>query len=71
MTNLHILEGGLIAPDLARRACGGWLATAPKDSGFSIGVTAETADKAREEFGIAMRRWLEILATGAKPHGQS
>lgn len=50
-----------IAPELMRRACGGWLAVAPKGSLFSIGVTAQTAEEAREKFGLTIQRWIEIL----------
>jgi hypothetical protein len=54
---------GEIKPDLVRRSCGGWLAVAPKDGIFSIGVTAPTPDEAREQFRLTICRWLEILST--------
>jgi hypothetical protein len=63
MSNLQIVNNGEIVPDLMRRSCGGWLAVAPKDGIFSIGVTAPTADEAREKFGTTIQCWLEILAT--------
>jgi len=55
-----------IRPDLMRRTGGGWLAVAPKGGVFSIGVTAPTANEAREKFSSVIRRWVEILATEGK-----
>ena len=53
---------GKIEPKMARRECGGWLATAPRWSPFRIGVTAPTEAEAREAFSRAVVRWGEILA---------
>jgi hypothetical protein len=57
------VNNGEIAPDIMRRSCGGWLAVAPAGGQFSIGVTAPTAEEARERFRTVVRRWIEILAT--------
>lgn len=57
---------GDLAPDLVQRACGGWLAISPISSPIAVGVTAPTAQEAREKFGSVFRRWLEILDTEMK-----
>lgn len=54
-----------VRPDLIRRTGGGWLAVAPKDAIFSIGVTASTDDEALEKFSFVFARWVEILAMKA------
>jgi hypothetical protein len=62
MSDPRVVNNGEIEPNLMRRSCGGWLAVAPKDAIFSIGVTAPTANDAREQFCSTILRWLEILA---------
>jgi hypothetical protein len=66
MPDIQFVSNGEIVPDLMRRSCGGWLAVAPNGAKFSIGVTAATAEEAREKFCSVVRRWLEILASGEK-----
>lgn len=55
-----------IRPDMIRRRCGGWLAVAPDGACFSMGVTAPTEEEAREKFGSAFGRWLEIICDPRK-----
>ena len=50
-----------IRPDLVRRTTGGWLAVAPKGAKFPIGVTAPTAEEAKERFRSAYEGWLLLL----------
>jgi hypothetical protein len=50
-----------IRPDLVRRTRGGWLAVAPSNAPFSIGVTAATEAEAKEKFRYVFSRWLEII----------
>ncbi len=50
-----------ICPDLMRRACGGWLAAAPRGGRFTFAVTADTADEARDRFRSTIQRWVAIL----------
>lgn len=52
---------GQVEPDVIERACGGWLAIAPRAIGFSIGVTAPTEVEARAKFGFVLVRWLELV----------
>jgi hypothetical protein len=47
-----------IAPSVIRRSCGGWLAFTPTGAKFTLGVTAATAEDAREQFSS------EILESG-------
>lgn len=51
----------VIQSDLVRRTTGGWLAVAPKGAKFPIGVTAPTAEEAKERFCSAYARWLALL----------
>jgi hypothetical protein len=57
-THSNICE---IPPEIVRRSCGGWLAMMPKGGIFTIAVTANTADEARECFRLTILRWVEIL----------
>lgn len=50
-----------IRPVLKHRACGGWLATAPAGSIFSMGVTAPSETEARERFYSTVSQWAETL----------
>lgn len=59
MTDWKPLES--MTPDVARRECGGWLATAPKWSPLKFGVTAATEDAAREAFRVSLWQWLTAL----------
>ena len=63
MQDIQVVSNGEIEPDLMRRSCGGWLAVARKGGIFSIGVTAPTADDAREKFRSVVSRWIDILAS--------
>lgn len=54
-----------ITPNLVRRTGGGWLAVAPKDATFGIGVTAPTEAEAREKFGSVYSRWIELFSLKA------
>jgi hypothetical protein len=65
--DLHLVNSGEIAPDICRRACGGWLAIAPNGAKLSVGVTAATAEEARAIFRTTVERWIEILAAGERP----
>jgi hypothetical protein len=62
MLNFPVENGCEIHPDLVRRACGGWLAVAPRRALVSLGVTAETQEDASEKFCFVYNRWIEILA---------
>lgn len=48
-------------PLLIRRNNGGWLAIAPKNATFLIGITADTADEAEEKFRTVYNRWISIF----------
>ena len=54
-----------IAPNLIKRFGGGWLAISPKGDFLSIGVTAKTEEEARQKFGLAYKKWVEILESKA------
>lgn len=41
------------------RACGGWLATTPKEHRFRIGVTADTKEEAELKLLQTIERWTE------------
>jgi hypothetical protein len=49
-----------IRPHLVRRTRGGWLAVAPSEATFRIGVTASTEEEAKEKFCFVYSRWIEI-----------
>jgi len=49
-----------VKPVLVARKCGGWLATTPNGWPLCIGVTAETAEGAEQEFSAALSRWAAI-----------
>jgi hypothetical protein len=49
-------------PRLLRTEYGGWLAVSPHNAPLSIGVFAWQADRARDDFACAARRWAEGLA---------
>jgi hypothetical protein len=53
-------------PTLFGAPVGGWLAINPTSAPIAVGVTAPTEQEAREKFGSAFRRWLEILDTEMK-----
>ncbi len=52
-----------IEPQLIRRENGGWLAVTPIDAPVPIGVTAWSADEARNQFVRALREWAALLDT--------
>lgn len=64
--NGFVESGNEIRPDLIRRTGGGWLAVAPSEAVFSIGVTAPTQEEAAAKFCSVYRRWIEILRANAK-----
>jgi hypothetical protein len=52
---------GEVKPNVAERACGGWLALSPAWARFSIGVTAPTEKEAIEKFHQTYARWVSIM----------
>jgi hypothetical protein len=64
MSDQVAVNDGEIAPSVIHRSCGGWLAFTPTGAKFTLGVTAATAEDAREQFSSEVRRWLEILESG-------
>jgi hypothetical protein len=51
----------LIKPRIIRRDNGEWLAIAPKNARFSIGVTAPTENEAGEKFRSVYNEWILLL----------
>lgn len=58
-----VLAGLDFLPKLLRRDDGGWLAVSPDDAPLHIGVSAWSADDAREKFGRELREWIALLST--------
>lgn len=48
-------------PTITPRACGGFLAVAPKNAAFRIGVTATTEALVREKFSARYAKWREDI----------
>jgi hypothetical protein len=49
-----------MSPEVFQRACGGWLAVAPKSALFKIGAVGATAEEATANFEMAWGRWVQI-----------
>jgi len=45
------------APDLVQRLSGGWIAKSSRHAALRIGVTAATAEEAREKYEQAVTGW--------------
>ena len=58
-------------PQLIERACGGWLARAPRESPVHIAVTADNEAAAREALASALKEWDRLLgvASAGTPDG--
>lgn len=52
-------------PQLIERACGGWLALAPREAPVRIGVTADDEGAAREALTAALKEWDRLLGVAA------
>lgn len=52
-------------PRIVKRACGGYLAVAPKRARFHIGVVADTEAEAEHKFWNTYVRWCETLPLNA------
>ena len=50
-----------VKPRTICRRNGEWLAVAPKNARFSIGVTAPTEEEAREKFRRVYGEWVSLL----------
>lgn len=50
-----------IAPRVVPRACGGWLAVSPRWARFSVGVTGQTEEEARDRFHSVFARWVSLM----------
>jgi hypothetical protein len=48
-------------PRIVARACGGWMAFSPAWARFSIAVTADTEEEARQRFEVTFSRWVSIV----------
>lgn len=48
-------------PRMIKRKCGGYLAVAPRDARFVMGVTADTEQEAHILFIQEYRRWTETI----------
>jgi hypothetical protein len=53
----HLVVG---EPELVEREAGGWLAVSPHHATIRIGVTADTAAAALEQFQRAALRWQQL-----------
>lgn len=58
------MENNFEQPRLVQRHCGGWLALAPKGAVLKIGVTAESAEAARDKYQTTVEEWRATLALG-------
>lgn len=52
-------------PRTIQRACGGWLAVAPRGARFSIGTTGPTEQEAIARFHLAWAEWSKLLDNAA------
>jgi len=50
-----------VKPRMIRRQNGEWLAVAPKNARFSIGVTAPTEEEAQDKFRRVYGEWVSLL----------
>jgi hypothetical protein len=52
-------------PQVLERACGGWLARAPRESRVHIAVTADDEATARQALAVALAEWDRLLGQAA------
>lgn len=53
------------SPELIERACGGWLARAPRESPVHIAVTADDESAARNALASELSEWDRLLEAAA------